>query len=446
MNEAQKKHFLYLLIGLYFCSAALTNLISLPFVNEKVQISELLFLPIFVLGYRYILESFRRATFKKWFLYLPFLYVIINLISSVVHGGLLSILESFGKVYLVILYWIILSVFQDFNESDLKAFLYKYATFTSVIVVFTCFVGFLFWYCGVPNLVGEPENYPYLGVVYRANGLTRTPGMLISVINICVPILVLKYATTKQKVDFFLLILMLVVAFFTFSKSNIFLWSNVVLFVLYSFLQKKNIENYQKRYNFFMLFVLGFVFFVFNIATHFLPISKKFEALEAFKAQYISDRIVAQTQDYDVYETCYLSTKRAAITVFQANPLLGVGTGNFDATLPQLKAEGLYPKDLPIYNPHCTFTGALAENGILGFVVLVLFLFILLKMAFANQQKSHLHFILFLCLFTMISEAFVSDTMNFRHYWCLFAIVVSTFLNIENSKKTTHLARPFPFL
>ena len=425
MSESKKKYLLSLFIGLYFCSAALTNLISLPFVKEKVQIAELLFLPIFVLGYRYIFDDFRRKAYKKWFLYLPFLYVCINLLSSFINGGLSSMLESFGKVYLFLFYWITWSVFRHFSESELKAFLYKYVTFTSIIIIFTCFVGFLLWFCGVPNMTGEPENYPYLGIVYRANGLTRTPGMLISVINICAPILVLKCATSKQKTDFLLLILLLIVAFFTFSKSNIFLWANVVLLFFYLFLQKKNNEKWLNQFNLFVLFALGFVFFVFNIATHFLPIPKHFEALEAFKAQYISDHIVAQTHNYDIYETCYLSTKRAAISVFQKNPFLGVGTGNFDAALPQLKAEGLYPKDLPIYNPHSTFTGALAENGIFGFLAMTLFLFLLLKKAFLNKQNSSLYFALFLCFFTAISEAFVADTMNFRHYWFLFAIVAA---------------------
>jgi O-antigen ligase len=241
--------------------------------------------------------------------------------------------------------------------------------------------------------------------------------MLATLLNITITIVFYQFLEKKEKKDIVLVILMFFVAVLTFSKSVLLISLNIVLLSCW-FHTKKHL----KYLNFFFI---ASAFVILNIATHYLPVPKNFIDLAAFKAQYISDKIVFSTTQSDIYETCYAATKRESIRVFTQNPLFGVGTGNFDTHLEALQKQGFYSPTLPIYNPHCTYIGALAENGIVGFTFLSLFLWMLYKMAKREIFEENFNYTLYLIFISILLEACVTDTMNFRQLWLFFAILVA---------------------
>lgn len=51
--------------------------------------------------------------------------------------------------------------------------------------------------------------------------------------------------------------------------------------------------------------------------------------------------------------------------------MVGIGPGNFNHEIANLKMQGNYPVQLSNYDPHSTILGALAETGLFGFLILI---------------------------------------------------------------------------
>ena len=420
MKKNNEQHLLFFLMAFLY-STAFTNLLELPIVKNRVQLPELLFLPIFFFGIKYLTPVLNFSFFKKYHYIFPFLYVISNLISSFSSGVLTSVLESFGKIYLFLVYVIAIEFFSQYKKTDLKQLIYTHFFNFGLIISGTILIGFCLWAVDIATPIGDTELYPYLGKEYRAEGFTRSATMLATLLLMTVSIVFYHFLEKKEKKDIFLVVLMFFVAVLTFSKSILLISLNIALLVCWFYLKK-----YLKYLN--AIFIVG-AFFILNIATHYLPIAKNFAELTKFKAQYISDKIAFSIADFDIYETCYAATKRESFTVFSRNPILGVGTGNFDTQLEILQKQGFYSPTLPIYNPHCTYIGALAENGFIGFSFLIAFLWVLYKMAKHNIFEKSFDYALYLILVSLLLESWVTDTMNFRQLWFFFALLVAYHLS-----------------
>lgn len=74
---------------------------------------------------------------------------------------------------------------------------------------------------------------------------------------------------------------------------------------------------------------------------------------------------------------------KAALMMFQSNPFLGVGTGNYLPTVMLYIQEGLLPTFLRVYNqPHNMYLFTLATNGILGLLTLLYLFYRSVRTAF----------------------------------------------------------------
>ena len=106
-------------------------------------------------------------------------------------------------------------------------------------------------------------------------------------------------------------------------------------------------------------------------------------------------------------------------------PLIGIGGGNFTAYMHQLKEEALYPTYLTEFDPLSTYFGTLSELGLIGFVSLLYLYFTIgstwKKICVTADSDGSNKFWLLIggVLLFMVAEGFVTDTMNFRHYWLI---------------------------
>jgi hypothetical protein len=89
-------------------------------------------------------------------------------------------------------------------------------------------------FCGFPSiLVGVSEDYPYFGTVYRAQGFTHTPAMLVSLLSFTgiIAATEIEQNALSRRTNI-ALVLMIIAAILTFSRSVTFLfWGLFLVFV-----------------------------------------------------------------------------------------------------------------------------------------------------------------------------------------------------------------------
>jgi O-antigen ligase len=450
MNKS--KLFPVLLLA-YVLSLAFQDFMRFSTAFRKVQLPEILFL---LLALSFPLKYLRQYHFEKndrIMVGTLGIYWLTNIISSVISGKFSAIAESFGRLYLIILFGMATLYFMQLTKIELRRTTLNACLALGILLALTSIGGIVAQYSGFPSqLVGISEDYPYFGTVYRAQGFTHTPAMLVSLL-IFTGIIVYtegSYLKLKNKSEalkttqntpytegslfslhtpYFTLqishvilqksalVLMLFAAVLTLSRSVSFLFWGLCLVFLF------NKQGYSKR-TFGGATVLMTLFM--TIGTHLIFISKTSPTLPAlYASDFTSNRILVEQGNFIALETSYLAIKRASIAIWQTQPIIGIGTGNFVDGLKKMQEMGIYPQKLPIYEAHSTYLGTLAENGVLGAVAIVVFFGLLWsKMHRLEHLKMDAFaYSLWLCLTIVLIESLALDTLNFRHYWLLFALI-----------------------
>jgi O-antigen ligase len=120
----------------------------------------------------------------------------------------------------------------------------------------------------------------------------------------------------------------------------------------------------------------------------------------------------------------------AAFTVIKENPLLGTGTGDVQEELLKIYKERNYERELKDnYNPHNQYLQTTATLGILGGVLLLIYL--MAPFWFAFQQKDYLY-LLFLSLVIM---SFLTESILQTQRGTLFFGFFHTFLAMRFLEK-----------
>ena len=403
-----------ILLFAYTLSLAFQDFMRLSGVMRKLQLPEILFLLMLVFFPYNYLRHYRFQRSDVYLLGSLGVYWLANVVSSVASGQFSAVAESVGRLYLIILFGMATLYFSQGAKEGIKQYVIKTSLWLGILLAATTFLGLITHFLGIPSIMGSlTDDYPYFGTIYRAQGFTHTPAMLISLLSFTV-ILVITEGGKKINTA---LLLMLLAALLTLSRSISFLFWGAFLVLIF----KK--RGYSRRLFLSSTLVLTLLM---TLGTHFIFISKNSPALPSLYASpFTSNKIIAEQGNYLVLETSYLANKRTCIAIWQNQPILGVGTGNFVESAKKMKEIGVYPDKLPVYEAHSTYLGTLAENGIFA-AIAVIFLFGLLArqiICFGNVQNDLFATALLLCLTSVFIEGIALDTMNFRHYWLLFALV-----------------------
>ena len=110
---------------------------------------------------------------------------------------------------------------------------------------------------------------------------------------------------------------------------------------------------------------------------------------------------------------------------FSNNPLFGVGIGNYNLFIDELKTFNNFPLNFPNWDPHSTYFGELAEKGILGIISLFLFfIFIFYLLAKnINYFGNDLLILTIAVLIFVLIDAISLDVTKFKHLWIYLAII-----------------------
>jgi hypothetical protein len=137
-----------------------------------------------------------------------------------------------------------------------------------------------------------------------------------------------------------------------------------------------------------------------------------------------------------LYKSWYLVQKEHALMEFINHPFIGCGGGNLLNVI-NLKNNKLEETDKrPVYDPLSTYTGVLAEYGILGLLALLFLMFTIYKEIVQLPDSNNLKWI-FICSFSyFMLEAISTDIQNFRHLWVLlgfFGVTLRSQLHNNNA-------------
>ena len=183
--------------------------------------------------------------------------------------------------------------------------------------------------------------------------------------------------------------------------------------------------KYSKTYRNLIIFTFPFVLLLFVFATHFVVVNKYVFDNQKETLFHALDKTSTQLSIGNNYiiKTSYAFLKEKGWFVFKQNPLVGIGSGNFN----KVSFESDKSSYRDGYDPHSSITGSLAEMGIIGFSAF-LSIFVLafqrivlfLKTDLSLSDRYLLYGFLGIFIF-MFCEAIATDVMNFRHFWLIFA-------------------------
>ncbi|MDG1432671.1 MAG: O-antigen ligase family protein [Saprospiraceae bacterium] len=358
-------------------------------------------------------------------------YLGIVLITSFFAKNFHPFLDFFGLVYLFLNYLIIrlflISIGQDFEKIIKTGILWM-----GIIAAIFGIIGIATTYFFSANSLGYIyQDYPYFGDTIRVSGFTSTPHMLASILNISILVLLISMFEKRSLRSIFVLIILSLAYIFTFAKIVVLL----IIGVIFIFLKKQKINPIVKN----GLRVLSLSLFVFYMfATHFILINKSHPNLvEIRNKAFNTGEIIGETQNNYIIPTTYTTLKQSAFHLGKKYWITGVGAGNHGSYFNELKAEGLFPKHIPDYDPHSTYFGSFAETGIFGFVAILYLTFVLFKMSnhlLKTKKYYNLKIATSACLLIFFMEAISVDAINFRHLWLVFAIL-SAIYNLEQNEK-----------
>jgi hypothetical protein len=399
-----------LLALLFTLALPFVRIATLPYVDAKIQPTELVFLFLAPLA----LWTYGRSLWPKdrWLQAGFITYLAANVVSAAVSENLAANLEAVGRIYLAFMALIVGRWVSEAPQKRARKMMDYFLYGTAALAIIT-YIGYISAVINGPNsMVQVYGNYPYLGTVVRAKGFTAGAGMLIIVLLLPTLYAWRGWRDGRLKIWWFALLLPL--AFLTFAKEVLLLGLGLLLvepLVRKVFGRGRRVQG----------LLIGAVALTFWLATHYIVQERQpFAESSLAGTSYTAGVIVWEGTDYQVIETSYTALKKAGAYVATQHPVIGVGPGQFGRALPAAKAAGHYPEHLPDYDPHSTWLGALSETGAFGFIGLLLLVCAIwrnvapLTPAIVTDD-IRLCLLVFLLLILIMSVS--KDVMNFRFVW-----------------------------
>ena len=413
---------------------------ALPVFGAKLQPPELLFLPLCLTALLYGLKQRWQIRFSLLDACVP-VWLAANLLAGL-HAGLSRgvIIELLTAVYLLLLYVSIRLTVRD----DLLGKFPKFMAISATIAAVFGIAGWLLATCGVNTPLAWPATtaYPYLGHVARAQGFTPSPNMLASILMIGIICLAAHCSSQRQfgRLNLAMLGIMLTGFALTLSKTVFCLLLGLLL--VWHFTTAPKRLSLAWRRALVWTGVAG-LFVLYNFGSHFILVRADDPGIPGLvKSAFIADEPLARWGPRLLMPTNYLINKRASLIAGRRSFPWGLGPGNYNAFIGKLQAEGRHPAHFHQWDPHSTYFGALAELGVLGLLaVLALWLgagYAVVAACRRGGAHRGLAAGLAACFATILTEAVVTDVMNFRHYWWLLALAAALAAPIRSPAARKH--------
>jgi O-antigen ligase len=117
---------------------------------------------------------------------------------------------------------------------------------------------------------------------------------------------------------------------------------------------------------------------------------------------------------------------KGALMIFKEHPLVGSGAGNFESSIKRLNQGNKLKETVTMVHAHNIFLQALATRGIIGFVILVMFLVALMTWGM-NEIKSHEEtggYVIIFCTLLMIVGGLTEDNLGTTKYFAAYFFTI----------------------
>jgi O-Antigen ligase len=394
---------------------------DLPFFGSKIQFSELIFIPLFIVFLFVIIKKYRSYQVLLIDKVLMIFSLSISIIC-VINGFANTYLEIIGVFYFLAIYAVFNLFYLEINLNRVKNIIYLIVLIASI----TGIIGFVLTNLGIDTYLAWSKNspYPYFSQLGRARGLSGHPNNLMSITIIGWVFMILDVFNNQFKLNVKNILFFLITgigAILTFSKMGILFIIGMILVLKYWYRSPKR----NKMFN----FLIGLNIFIYVFLTHFgiyNPNSQNYKVL--LESGLVSNTLVYQINDsHGLYANNYYLTKKAAILFGLENQPFGIGMGEFVKSYQTFKDKNIYTIYMDAFEPHSLYTGFWVENGIVGLVCL-LCVFIFLMFYFKeNSNLSNTNdaillkgCLIILCLYLI--DGIVTDVFFLRYYFLIFVL------------------------
>ena len=403
---------LFLYIGLF----GLHGILVLPYIGDKAQLSDLLFPFLAYFFYQENKDRLHDLQIPKTPLIAFAVLLDLGLITALIHYNLNTLIESLARYYLFVLGAMVFVHFYFKTERFRFKFCSKAFILAASSGALIGLLGYLLLVLGIETrLVLFYGDYPFLGDIYQLRAFFATPNMLVLLCGLAI-LFLFKMEDFRFKNGLFILFGLTLVL--SFSKGVLLLVPPIVFHIF-----KVNRTNVLFRTALWISCILPLFFL-----TH-----AQLKTTETnIKNEYSNQEVLFAVQDYLVIKTTYLYLKEQSINAFKENPLLGKGIGNFNTFIDRQKAEGKYPAHFYSFDPHSTWLGTLAEQGIFAFLALCFLLIYLIRPRKNLDANSRLNTVLLPFMFILLIESTSMDMLNFRFLYILLGLFI---LQIETASK-----------
>lgn len=411
----------------YLISLLFTGLFNFPMVGQKIQLPELLIIlmvPRLVLRHHRAMLNHIQTLGKT--LYLLVLPSMIHLVSFCFQPSQAAFLECTGALYLAILA-LIISWWIMSDRSSIP----KLADICSVAILLSYAISLIsilsIWLPIVRGIdLTVPKPVPGLGEMHRVEGFSITPNMQASFLVIFLS-LFLSTATNilsrSKRLVFSLGLFALIV-----TGSKVMVTALMVILSASPTWLSNRLGGLPAHYR-----ILGIAGIVLYLGFLHLPCMTD--------SQYKQLNAVSYLQGTQLYHplsgvTCRASTytllKEQAIGFFRQHPFIGLGSGQFATGIRQQQATGAYPAAAPVYAPHSTYFGILAENGLVGFSLLAIWIILFMRKVIQlpdNQKNKPIIGAVGMLLLFFLLEGMNMDVLNHRGLWVVIGIALGSHFN-----------------
>ena len=412
--------------------------LGLGFISLHISLPEIVFIILVPFTIIHIIRSGQKIWIDKIDLFV-FGWLIATIIVGW-HAGFDSIIatEIIKTAYLVVLYVVLKWTIKPVMIEKIV----KVIILSSLVSALTGIIGFGLEYFGIATNLAIKRPFPYLiEKVIQAKGFAPTPNMLASIIMIGIffqiQTLSMTQINSKGK-DIMVLLIMLLGFSLTFSKTITCLFIGIILLL---YLNYKLTCSYTWRLAT-RVSVTG-LFIIYMIGTHFIFVERNQDS-GLLKGDYISGSVLIETDNYSVYPSQYWSLKEISFEAIHHSFPWGLGPGKFNGFAHEFKKNDINPTHVPHPDPHSTYLGTLAENGLLGLIAfsgIIYFVINYSRKILHNYSSNQFILACLPSIFIVIGiEAISTDVMNFRHAWVLLIFLVFNYQYLKSiSSKSLNL-------
>ena len=352
--------------------------LSIRFLYLSVFISVLVFLQL------YRKEMFSVNLFKHNILICVILILSSYLISTLINGIGSESIYLTSKLFLIILYVIVISNF--LLKNSLKDFFLP-------LILFSLFSSLIYFY----QFFDQYDQIAIIKDTWNKNrafdsiaGSMGHKNLLASLHFLLLPVLIYNLNNKNKliKILSFISLCLATIIFFQ-TQSRALFGAIIISFIVFVFLTKLSINNVKKIFAFSVVLLISGYVFLFSL-----------DRLDVFKKEITKSIDFSSSQRFSLY--------KSSISLISDNFIFGVGPGNWRI---KIWEYGLYNNtfgDSFAQRPHNDFLWIFSEGGLIAGISYILLFLILLKDSFwlFKNSKHPIFFKLLFCMF--IGYGFIS--------------------------------------